>query len=203
MQPLTPNQLKYILTSVAWPVRPTLQFAYYFPENKRLVSTDAFRLHELSIDLWEEPWIIDKDGTLKPIPKGYSFPQYERFFSPKNQRHQVTLFKDNIHTTTKILKAIGEYGMRLEFATWDARESINSNHSITFRIPFYRPELATFDCTMGICAEYLYDAIRFTKEKKSVPAVIELIPENPLSPLVVHVSIDWVAARSLIMPLKI
>lgn len=49
---LTKNQLAFLSEATANPnIRPALSYIYYNPTTKKAVSTDSFRLHEISIDL--------------------------------------------------------------------------------------------------------------------------------------------------------
>jgi hypothetical protein len=50
---ITKKDLTWVLKAASKPnsMRPALAFAYYLPDTKKLVATDSFRLHELSVDL--------------------------------------------------------------------------------------------------------------------------------------------------------
>jgi hypothetical protein len=64
MVSLSKKQLAFLASSTAeGNIRPTLAYIYYLSDKKVCVSTDSFRLHELSIDLGDDDIIFDTKGN--------------------------------------------------------------------------------------------------------------------------------------------
>lgn len=100
---LTKKDLTWVLKAVSHnDTRPQLQYAHYLPDTKKLVATDSFRLHELSIDLGEEPLIFYKvppsDDERKP------FPDYHRWIKLKGEPQIVVIDKQKLKQEKEIEK---------------------------------------------------------------------------------------------------
>lgn len=206
MQTLTPSQIKYIMVSTASKdIRPTLQYAYYFPETKKLASTDSFRLHELSIDLWEEAWIMWTDWVFLPVPDGYKFPNYTSFF-PDSPSITTIINRDHLKKAMYFSK-YDNYNTIVNFNTNIMRSTKNTPHDMSilvWSIPICtRASILDIIDEFSINSEYLYDSIRYCDApwKKQDPT-LSIRMKSQLSPLIIESSIDWAPCRSLLMPLK-
>lgn len=200
---LTKKQISYLTESTANPwVRPTLAYVYYLPETKKIVSTDSFRLHELSIDLWEERlYFNDKGESFTPSPLG-RFPDYEGFFPKDTRKYNVLVDSENLKLMDYLLKPFG-YHVTLNFKT--RKMSVHG----------YNPAIEDFKCEcfftkaeidieydIGINVHYLYTALRHY-DKANTKTVVAVESKAPMSPFVTYWTIDWLPVRSLIMPIKI
>ena len=194
---LTKNQLAFVLESIAWSVRPTLQYAYYLPESKVLVSTDSFRLHELKVDLWDEPFLIDKNGKRHAPPPSYIFPFYKNFFpSDDVQKIPVLFDQKRIKEMYNVMKACKENVLRIEpDFTGHIRPDKNKNMMIQASIKLANNHV-TFPHEFCIDSNLFYSATRY------LAPTTEVQQKDPLAPFIVHSSIEGYPARALIMPLK-
>lgn len=213
MQSLTKNQLAFLAESTAGKsIRPTLSYIYYIPEIKLAVSTDSFRLHELSIDLWSDKILFDsKWNVFTPDnPNDYKFPDYEKFFPTEEQ---APLFPALIDI--EILKSM-DYHMKpynhnsiINFSTWHISNMKNISYknivTLDIKQAFQKlPSPLSVSHDIGIDINYFYNAIRyFDKPTKRADTPVKIQSKNELAPLAVHALIDNAQARALIMPLKI
>ena len=200
---LTKKQMDYLTESTGTPwIRPTLAYVYYLPEVKKAVSTDSFRLHEVSIDLWDMPLYFNKKGeSFTPTPIG-RFPNYEGFFPTDTRKYNVLVDCDKLKLMDYLLKPFG-YHATLNFKT--RKMSVHG----------YNPSIEDFKCEcfftkaeidlehdIGINAHYLHTSLRHY-DKANQKTVVAVESKSPMSPFVTYWTIDSLPVRSLIMPIKI
>lgn len=217
MQSLSKNILAFLAESTASPkVRPTLSYIYYNPTTKKAVSTDSFRLHEISIDLWENQLLFDtKWNIYQPYEKpldyhGYNFPDYENFFPTEQQAPTFSALID-----IEILKSMDyhmkpyQYNSIINFSTWhisnNKKYQYNNIIALDIKQAFQKlPSQLSTTHDIGININYLYNALWYMdKPTKRADTPVNVQSKSELSPIAIHWIIDNAPARALIMPLKI
>lgn len=208
MQSLSKNQLAFLSSSVANKnIRPTLAYIYYLANKRVAVSTNSFTLSEVSIDLWEESFLMDTKGNKIP-PISAKFPDYESFFTPESdaQKYTTLIDTDNLKLMTYYTK-YNKYHTVINLHTNTIRNHGEPRDYIKYIIELSLGKTRNpniFNHDIGINCEYLYNAIRYLdKTSKKWLTPIQVQSKNYLAPLNIYGTINWLKARSLIMPLKI
>lgn len=196
--------------------RPLCHVAYYNPSTKQLASTDTFRLHVQSIDLWESPIYFDHTGSPvtsvrmyktkrgegasrktphfidEPLPQ---FPDIVPFMSRANYHSQLVTF--DIPAIKKLLKH--------PLIQQNYHSALHSDGSITIHLNDWLIERHdniftsiidhnNFPTYIGINLQYLLEWIEHLYSTS-------ILMEWKMSLTPVHFSDD--TRHSLIMPLKI
>lgn len=195
---LSKKLTSYILESIAWPVRPTLMYGYYLPEKKVLVSTDAFRLHEVSIDLWDKPLYLLKSWELVDN-LATKFIDYQNFFpTEENVPSSPYIFSLEALTQAKHFSKYNNYNAmfrfkehRIEISHIDPRVNVNIDI-----VPHPNPPEDIY-----LCSEYILGALKHYDKTGKDTIPVRMQSKNHLAPLILHGTIEGHNVRTLIMPL--
>lgn len=186
--------------------RPVLQYIYYIPEHKELVSTDSFRLHRVSMDLWDSPLCFDTKGNQVSM-EGKKFPSYKSFF-PESEKHDALIDIDVLKNMDYIMKPF-QYHSIINFDNGTIRnnKSYVYNNLVSFEIVYHfiKPNGKKYpEHDIWINVHYLYNAIRyFAKTSKNWLTLASIQSKDALAPQALHGTIDGLQSSALIMPLKI
>jgi len=205
---LSKNILAFLSESTTWKhsSRPVLQYIYYIPEHKEIVSTDTFRIHRVAKDLWDSPLCFDIKGNQVSM-EGKKFPNYKSFF-PESEKYDALIDIDVLKNMDHIMKPF-EYHSIINFDKGTIRnnKSYVYNNLSTFDIVYHfmKPNGKKYpEYDIWININFLYNALRyFTKTSKNWLTLISIQSKDSLAPQVFHGTIDGLQSSALIMPLKI